>query len=129
MLIMYMKKHRRNSWQIKFWKRVRAICNLHSCYRRSFSANQKGVIISCTLLIYIFFHNIQTDASQRTERYFASLIQRFTFRGVDTRDRSHLCQSVQDGVEKLKRSRFGSIHADIIKPAGLKTTCLRCRFK
>ena len=32
LLIMYMKKHGRKSWQIKFWKRVWVICNLYLYY-------------------------------------------------------------------------------------------------
>ena len=39
---MYMKKNLRKSKQTKFWKRARAIWNLHSCYM--FSAKQKRVI-------------------------------------------------------------------------------------
>ena len=31
-----------------------------------------------------------------------------------------MCQSVQDGVEKLNESGFESISTDIVKPAGLK---------
>ena len=40
---------------MKFCKRARAICNLHSYYTRmhSFSANQKRVIGSCTLLALV----------------------------------------------------------------------------
>ena len=52
LLILYMKKYRRESRQTKFWKRARAICNctrvttLHSCYMGmpTFSANQRRVI-------------------------------------------------------------------------------------
>ena len=43
---MYMKKHRRNLWQIKFWKRVRAICNLHSCYNFALMLHDKVLVFS-----------------------------------------------------------------------------------
>ena len=56
---MYTKKHQRESRQSKFWKRARAICNLHSSYNFAlvlhentlvFSKSEAHNFFSCTLL-------------------------------------------------------------------------------
>ena len=41
MLVMFMEKHGRKSRQTKFLKRVRAICNLHSCYNVALVLHEK----------------------------------------------------------------------------------------
>ena len=73
LLILYMKKHRRESRQTKFWKRARAICNctrvttLHSCYMGmpTFSANQRRVIFFLTLSILITYLCINACGKNR----------------------------------------------------------------
>ena len=53
-----MNKHRKKQRQTKFWKRARAICNLHSCYNFALVLYKNALVFSqskarnfsCTLL-------------------------------------------------------------------------------
>ena len=58
LLIMYMKKHHSKSRQTKFWKRARAVCNLHQCFNFALVLHENAVVFSqsgarnfsCTLM-------------------------------------------------------------------------------
>ena len=62
---MYMKEHRRKSRPTKFWKRARAICNLHPCYKFALVLHENTLVFSQSEAPYFFMYIITEFTGRR----------------------------------------------------------------